>query len=165
MAGTSDTAGQDATSGKQALIKTTANGLWAYLSGAISGERVMGATTGTDYLSVAGEWKALLVNTNATGDVIAYNGPAVVRQVRVRNTSNAGVATVATLGIILVKDGATVRDGAAATKAAGTTIYEGLDGTQFRTNLTLNFASASDNPASDGKIEVLYRPLDPAVTW
>lgn len=135
------------------------------LARAIAGERSESSTTGTDYQSSAQEWKATTVQTNATGDVTVYNGPALVKIVRVRWTTDAGVATTNTAGIILVKDGSTVKDGAAAAKTPGSTIYDGADGTQFRTSVVLNFASASDNPASSGKVEVLYRPLSSAVTW
>lgn len=135
------------------------------LGTSIAGERQPESTTGADHMVVSGEWKTALINTNSTGDVTFYNAPAVVRQIRVRNTNNAGTATVNTVGIILVKDGATVKDGAAAAKTPGAVIYEGLDGVQFRTSVVVNFASALDNPASDGKIEVIYRPLSTAVTW
>lgn len=128
-------------------------------------ERNVGSLTGTDYGSEAGEWKATLVNTNATGDVTIYNGPAIVRIIRVRATTNAGVATANTAGIILVKDGTTVKDGAAAGKTPSSTIYDGLDGAMFRTRVVINFAAAGDNPASDGKVEVLYRPLDQTNVW
>lgn len=131
-----------------------------------AGERAIGATTGVDYQSAAAEWLAATVQTNATGDVTVYAGPCIVKSVRVRNASDAGVATVNTAGIILVKDGAaTVKDGAALGKTAGSTIYDGSDGTQFRTSLVINFASALDNPVSSGKIEVLYRPMPAAVNW
>lgn len=135
------------------------------LARAIAGERNESSTTGTDFTSTAAEWKSATVQTNATGDVTVYNGPAIVKSIRVRNTTDAGVATTNTAGIILVKDGATVKDGAAAGKTPGSTIYDGADGTQFRTSVVLNFASASDNPSSSGKVEVLYRPASPDVTW
>ena len=128
-------------------------------------ERIEDSPTGAGYSSVSGEWKAVTVQTNATGDVTVYSGPALVRIIRVRLTTDAGVATTNTAGIILVKDGATVKEGAAAAKTPGATIYDGLDGTQFRTSVILNFASGSDNPSSSGKVEVLYRPLDPTNLW
>jgi hypothetical protein len=103
--------------------------------------------------------------TTATGDITVYNGPAIVRIIRVRFATDAGVATTNTAGIILVKDGATVKEGAAAAKTPGSTIYDGLDGVQFRTSVVVNFANGLDNPASSGKGEVLYRPLDVEVNW
>lgn len=136
------------------------------LGTALSFERNVTPTpTGTGYASMASEWKPILVNTNTTGDVTVCTGPSVLKAVRVRNTTNAGVATTNTAGIILVKDGTTVRDGAAAGKTPGAIIYDGADGTQFRTSVILNFAAAGDNPASDGKIEVLCRPMDTQVTF
>ena len=146
-------------------IKQTGNALHSYQAYRQAGERAEGSTTGADYSSVAGEWKATTVQTNATGDITVYNGPAIVRMVRVRFTTDAGVATTNTAGIILVKDGTTVEDGAAAAKTPGSTIYDGLDGVQFRTSVVVNFANIADNPASSGKVEVLYRPLPAAVNW
>lgn len=147
------------------LEASEAGALYVEIDGDLAGDRNSGSETGADYQAVAGEWRSYIVNTNATGDVTVYGFPCIVRAVRVRNTNNAGTATVNTVGIILVKDGTTVRDGAAAAKTPGSTIYDGLDGTQFRTSCVLNFASASDNPASDGKIEVLLRPMPDTVTW
>lgn len=165
MSGPSEIFAKDSSSGQETPIKSTSGGFWVYLKSKLAGERNETSTTGADYQSVAGEWKSTVIQTNATGDVTIYAGPCVVRSVRVRNTTDAGVATTNTVGIILVKDGTTVKDGAAAAKTPGSTIYDGLDGAQFRTSLIVNFASGSDNPASSGKIEVLYRPMPASVIW
>ena len=131
----------------------------------LAGERNQSSTTGTGYFSIASEWLPVKINTNATGDVVVYNGPCLVKIVRVRATTDAGAATTNTAGIILVKNGTSVIDGAASGKTPGYVIYDGLDGTMFRTSFILNFASGLDNPASDGKIECLIRPLDNSTVW
>jgi hypothetical protein len=144
-------------------------GFALYLNGAAAsygaykeaGERQVGSWAGADHVAVAGEWKAATLVVGGIGDVIAWPGPAIVRAVRVRKTTNAGVATANTAGIILIKNGAAVLEGAAAAATPGTILYDGLDGVLFPNNLTLNFASASDTL----KIECLFRPLDPLVTW
>lgn len=165
MSGPAEIVAKDSVTGAESGVRSSLGGLWVYLKSALSGERSALSTTGTDYLSTASEWKSATVQTNATGDVTVYNGPCVVKSIRVRNTTDAGVATTNTAGIILVKDGATVKDGAAAAKTPSQVIYDGADGTQFRTSLILNFASALDNPASSGKVEVLYRPMPATVNW
>lgn len=61
MAGTSDTTGQDSTSGKQDLIKATLNGLWTYLSSLIAGERLSGSASGS-YLVVRQECNLSIIS-------------------------------------------------------------------------------------------------------
>jgi hypothetical protein len=146
-------------------LRDSSNNQYVTNGTSISCERNIGSSTGADYCAAMGEWKRILVNTNATGDVTVYSGPAIVRSVRVRATNNAGTATTNTAGIILVKDGSTVVDGAAAAKTPSSVIYDGLEGTGFRTSVVVNFASGSDNPASDGKIEVLLHAMPSSVTW
>ena len=147
------------------ILRDASNNQYVTQGTRIACERNVGATDGQDYCSTAEEWKSSVINTNASGDVTVYNGPALVRIVRVRATTDAGAATTNTAGVILVKNGSAVVDGAVSAKTPGSTIYDGLGGTMFRTSVILNFASASDNPASSGKIEVLYRPLDPRSTY
>lgn len=144
-----------------ALQKYSAGAAHTYEQGADAGERQPGSTSGADHKCVAGEWKTKTLTVAATGDLTVYPGPCVVRSVRVRATTDVGVATANTAGIILIKDGATVKDGAAAAKTPGATIYDGLDGAIFASSLIVNFASTSDS----GKVEVAFRPLDPNVTW
>lgn len=75
MAGTSDITGQDTTSGKQAMIKATLNGLWAYLSALISGERIPGSASGSYLavrqeanLSIISKTTAVTIGTGAVAD-------------------------------------------------------------------------------------------------
>lgn len=126
-----------------------------------AGDRQGDSLTGQDHVCTAGEWKTETIAVTRDGDKEIWPGPCLVRSVRVRNTGNTGTATTDTEGIILVKDGSTVKDGAAAAKTPGSIIYDGLEGIIFASRFILNFASISD----DGKIEVAYRPLDPNVTW
>lgn len=155
---------RDSTTGQPSSLRSTDGALNCYAAFRTGGERNESSTTGADYAATAGEWKSIIVNTNATGDVTVWPGKALVRLIRVRATNNAGTATANTAGIILVKDGSTVRDGAAAAKTPGATIYDGLDGTRFDTSVVLNFANIGDNPASGGKIEILLHTGDPRVT-
>lgn len=159
------TEGVDAGTRKRDAIESVDKALACYKKHRDGGERNEDDPTGKDYSSIATEWKAITVQTNATGDVTVWPGPALVKFIRVRNTTDAGVATTATAGIVLVKNGGTVVDGAAASKGPGSVIYDGADGAMFRTSLVLNFANAADNPSSSGKVEVLLRPLDPWNLW
>ncbi len=128
----------------------------------LASERNADDTTGQDYASTAQEWKSVTVDTGGlTTDIVVYAGPALVDICRVRNTTAAGLAIANTVGVILLKDGSTVKEGAAAAKTPGSIIFDGRGGTIFATSIVLNCASASD----DDKIEILYRPLDPTVTW
>ena len=131
------------------------------LGGAQAGERGIGSKNGADHVAVSGEWKCETVTVAATVDKTVYAGQFIVRMVRTRRYTDAGGALSPTAGIVLVKDGTVVREGAAASLAGNVTIWDGLDGTIFSTSLVLNFASASDT----GKIEVFYRPLDNKVSW
>lgn len=149
-----------------ALQGTDEGALLVVMDADAAGGRAGGSTDGADHQVHVGEWKSLTIATNATGDITIHNGPAVVRMVRYRKNNDAGVAFGAnTAGIILVKDGTTVKEGAAAGVTPGSAIYDGLEGVQFRTSFIINFASGTDNPASNGRIEVLWRPMPDTVTW
>lgn len=126
-----------------------------------AGARNFDSSTGLDHQTVAGEWKTTTLAVSGTGDYTALDFPCIVRQIRVRKTTNAGVATANTAGILLFKNGTSVFEGAAAAATPGTVLFDGLEGVICQTNLTVNFASASDTD----KIEVVYRPLDLRVTW
>lgn len=153
--------GANATTDLPEIIKSIGRALCFFKSSADAGERLISSTNGSDYVADANEWKAATITVASTGDLTVYNGPCLVRAVRVRKTNDSGTATVNTVGIILIKNGAVVKDGAAAAATPGTVLYDGLGGTIFNTSLILNFASTSDSL----KIEVLYRPLDATVTW
>jgi len=61
MAGTADITGQDSTSAKQAMIKSTTNGLWSFLSALISGERLQSSASGS-YLVVRQECNLSIIS-------------------------------------------------------------------------------------------------------
>lgn len=79
MAGTSDTTGLNATSGRQEMIKSTSQGLWNYLSSLISGERNSGSATNS-YLdvrspcnvSVISKTTAVTIGGGAANDTLLY---------------------------------------------------------------------------------------------
>ncbi len=75
MAGTADNTGQDSTSGKQDMIKSTTNGLWSYLSSLIAGERLSGSSSSSYMvvrqecnLSVISKTTAVTIGAGAAAD-------------------------------------------------------------------------------------------------
>lgn len=139
--------------------------LWASpvaIKGPGPGGRQEESITGLDYQAVGFEWKSQTLTTpGGTGDLTIWDGPALVRVVRTRRATDAGGALGNTAGIVLIKDGTIVKDAAAAAVTPSSVIYDGLDGIIFNTSFIVNLASAGD----DARIEVLFKPLDPGVSW
>lgn len=154
--------GVDSTTRKSAATLSTDGALHFYEASKGAGDRNEDSPNGKDYKSTSDEWTPLTVAYTGTGDKVIVPEPCLVRIVRGRISSDAGVLNTTTAGIIIVKDGSTAREA----RAAGVSIpagvfYDGVGGARFVTNLTINFANAGDT----GKLEVLYRPLDPLSTY
>lgn len=153
---------RDATTGLPVSLEASSKALKVYVASKGAGERNEDSPNGKDYKSTSDEWTPLTVTYTGTGDKVVVPEPCLVRIVRGRISSDAGVLNTTTAGVIIVKDGSTAREA----RAAGVSIpagvfYDGVGGARFVTNLTINFANAGDT----GKLEVLYRPLDPLSTY
>ena len=149
----------------QPAIRRDANGD-EYIStdygiAAAPGWRNEGATDGSDHVVAIGNWKYFTVTLPGTGDNVIIATPCVIKQIRHRQYSNVGGPVAPSVGILLIKDGASVLGAGPAGMLGGDVYYDGQEGTTFRTNLTVNAASALDTL----KLEGWYMPADPLVTF
>ena len=147
MAGTSDTTGQDSTSGKQDLIKATLNGLWTYLSSLIAGERLSGSASAS----------YLVVRQECNLSIISKTTAVTIGAGAVADTHLMGILIHTALTGTCVIAGFADSDGAAQsyTRPAGSVGYkEFLGAINSAGALTVTCSNAAD----DNLVAVYWRP-------